>query len=134
MRKLIAALLLFLGLASAALAQQSVNIPAPTNQISIAGTVATATKIVSGIAGRSIYVTAILQVPVATSVVTYTTGTGTNCGTGTANVTGALTFAAGQVLSLGDGYGAVLVLPQGNDLCITIATAAAPGSLAYAQF
>lgn len=134
MRKLSAALLIYLGLASAALAQSAVVVPATTNQISIAGTVAASTRIVTGIAGKSIYVTVISLVPVATSVVTLTTGTGTNCGTSTANITGALTFAAGQTLSLGSGYGAVFVIPQGNDLCITIATAAAPGSLAYSIF
>ena len=127
-------LLLLLLLAGPAAAQQSVVIPATTNQISIAGTVAVATRIVTGVAGKQIYVTAVALVPVATSVVTFTTGTGSNCGTGTANVTGAMTFSAGQTLVLGDGYGAVYVIPSGNDLCITIATAAAPGSLAYSLF
>jgi hypothetical protein len=47
---------------------------------------------------------------------------------------GALTFAAGQVLNLGAGVGAVWVVPQGADLCITIAAAVAPGSLAYSIF
>lgn len=134
MKRLGIALLLWLSAVSAVVAQQSVVVPATTTQISIAGTVATSTKIITGIASKSIYVTSVNQIPVATSVVTYTTGTGTNCGTGTANVTGAMTFAAGQVLSLGSGYGAVFVIPSGNDLCITIATAAAPGSLSYSQF
>lgn len=134
MRRLSAAIFLYFGLAFAALAQQAVVVPATTAQISIAGTVAASTKIISGITGKQIYVTALMQVPVATAVVTYTTGTGTNCGTSTASVTGAMTFAAGQVLNMGNGYGAFMVLPSGNDLCITIATAAAPGSLAYSQF
>jgi hypothetical protein len=115
-------------------AQQSVITPATAAQISIAGTVATITKIVSGQQGKSIYVTAVGLVPVSTSVVTFSSGTGTNCGTNTANVTGALTFASGQTFSLGSGLGAVWVLPQGADLCITIGTAAAPGSLAYSIF
>lgn len=134
MKKLSAALLLYLGLASAALAQQSVVVPATTNQISVAGTVAAATKIVTGISGKQIYVTALLLVPVATAVVTFTYGTGTNCGTGTTSLTGAMTFAAAQTIAHGSGNGAIFVLPQGVDLCITIATAAAPGSLAYSLF
>lgn len=135
MRKLCAALLLYFGLASAALAQQSVFVPATTNQISLAGTVAASTRIVTGIAGKRIYVTQVNMIPLATSVVTFTTGTGTNCGTNTASVTGAMTFTTGnQPLNLGVGNGAVFVLPAGNDLCVTIATAAAPGSLAYAIF
>lgn len=133
MQKLWAVLFLYLGLGTAQ-AQQSVVVPATTNQISVTGTVAVATRIVTGVAGKSIYVTAVTIVPVATSVVTFTTGTGTNCGTNTANVTGAMTFSAGQVLAKGSGYGAIWVLPAGFDLCITIATAAAPGSLAYSIF
>lgn len=131
---LIATTLLVLGYIESAPAQQAVVVPATTNQISVAGTVAAATKIVSGITGKSIYVTGMALIPVATSVVTFTTGTGTNCGTSTASVTGAMTFAAGQTLTYGVGNGAIFVLPQGNDLCITIATAAAPGSLAYSIF
>lgn len=135
MQRFIAALLLFIASASAALAQQSVFVPATTNQIAIAGTVAASTQIVAGVAGKRIYVTNVNMIPVATSVVTFTTGTGTNCGTSTASVTGAMTFTTGnQPLALGVGNGAVFVLPLGFSLCVTIATAAAPGSLAYAIF
>ena len=108
--------------------------PATMFTIPITGTVATATVLVTGIPSQRIYVTAVGLVPVATSVVTFTSGTGAGCGTGTANVTGAMTFAAGQTLAFGDGYGAVWALPLGASLCITIATAAAPGSLAYGMF
>ena len=109
-------------------------IPTTQSSLSITGTVATSTQIVAAITGRRVYVTAVSHVPVATSVVTYTSGTGTNCGTGTANVTGAMTFAAGQTIHLGSGNGALWVLPISAALCITIATAVAPGSLAFAQF
>lgn len=134
MTRLALVLLLWLAALGAASAQQSVVVPATTNQISVAGTVATATRIVTGVSGKQIYVTGLLLVPVATSVVTFTYGTGTNCGTGTTSITGAMTFAAGQTVNHGSGYGAVFVLPRGVDLCITIATAAAPGSLSYALF
>lgn len=130
----IAALLCWLALASAALAQQSVFVPATTNQIAIAGTIAASTQIVAGVAGKRIYVTAIALVTTDTSVVTFTYGTGTNCGTGTTSVTGAMLFEIGRQLSLGTGNGAIMVIPPGNSLCITIATAAAPGFLAYAIF
>jgi hypothetical protein len=131
-RSLLLALALCLG--SPALAQQSVFVPATTAQIPIVGTVAASTRIVTGIAGKQIYVTSVMLIPLATSVVTFTQGTGTNCGTNTASVTGALTFAAGQILNFGDGYGAIWVLPPAFDLCITIATAVAPGSLSFGQF
>ncbi len=125
---------------SVAQAQQAVVVPATTTQVAVAGTVAASTKIISGITGKQIYVTALNLIPVATAVVTFTYGTGTNCGTGTGSLTGAMTFATGQVLSAGNGYGAVFVVPlttptgTPNDLCVTIATAAAPGSIAYSIF
>ena len=128
------ALLALLLLAAPAGAQQSVFVPATTTQIAIAGTVAVRTSIITGVAGKSIYVTALYLAPVATSVVTLSTGTGTDCGTDTATITGAMTFAAGQTLSMGTGNGAVLVVPPATDLCITIATAAAPGFIAYSIF
>lgn len=110
---------------------QTAMFPVPSIQISIAGTVAASTRIITVPIGKQIVVTALQQVPVATSVVTYTYGTGTNCGTGTTSLTGAMTFSAGQVTNMGSGGGPIMILPQGNDLCVTIATAAAPGSLVY---
>lgn len=133
MKHLLTAFALWLGLLAPVLAQSSVN-PATQAQIAIVGTVAASTRIITGIASKRIYVTALLMIPVATGVVTFTTGTGTNCGTSTASITGAMTFSAGQIINHGDGTGAIFVLPAGFDLCVTIATAAAPGSLAYAQF
>lgn len=129
MKKLSAALLIYLGLAGAALAQAL--FPLPSFQVSIAGTVAGSTQIVTAPAGKQIVVTAIQMMPVATAVVTYTYGTGTNCGTGTGSLTGAMTFSAGQILNMGSGNGPVMIVPAGNNLCVTIATAAAPGSLVY---
>lgn len=135
MRKHIAALLLLIASASAALAQQSVFVPATTNSIQIVGTVAASTRIVTGAAGKRIYITALMLMPTtAAAVVTFTSGTGTNCGTNTANVTGAITFTTTEMLAWGTGNGALLVLPAGADLCITIAAQAAPGALAYSIF
>lgn len=134
MKRFVLVLLLLSLSAPASHAQQSVVVPATTNQIAVVGTVAAATKIITGVSGKSIYVTALVLIPVATSVVTFTTGTGTNCGTGTASLSGAMTFAAGQTINHGGGYGTVMVVPQGNDLCITITTAAAPGTLSYSLF
>lgn len=119
---------------SSAVAQTSVIVPATTTTISVTGTVAASTQIIAGITGQRIYITNISLTPVATSVVTLTSGTGTNCGTGTTSLTGAQTFTTGQTYRVGTGNGAVLVTAAGHSLCITIATAVAPGSIAYAQF
>lgn len=133
MRRLVLALALALGLTPAG-AQQSVVVPATTGQVAIAAGTLVATKIVSGITGQRIYVTQVTMAAVATSVITFTSGTGSACGTGTAAVAGVMTFAAAALLSLGTGNGAIWVLPAGADLCLTIATAGAPGSLAFSQF
>lgn len=133
MKKLILVLALALGIGNAQ-AQQAVVVPATMASISVAAGTLAASRIITGVSGKSIYITSIALIPVATAVVTFTTGTGTNCGTGTANLTGAMTFAAGQTLTYGVGNGAVLVAPQGNDVCLTIATAGAPGSITYSIF
>jgi hypothetical protein len=134
MKRLSLALLLALALANSVQAQQAVVVPSTMVSVPITGTIAAATVLVTGQAGKSIYVTSVALIPVATSVVTFTQGTGAGCASGTSNVSGAMTFAAGQTLTFGDGYGVVWVLAPGNSLCITIATAAAPGSLSYALF
>jgi hypothetical protein len=64
-------------------AQQSVVIPGTTASIPITGTIGAATVIVTGVAGKSVYVTAVGLIPVATSAVTFTQNTGAACGTGT---------------------------------------------------
>lgn len=134
MRRIGAAFLAFLWLANAALAQGI--FPLPSFTIPIAGTVAASTRIVqaptsgAGVS-RQIIVTQYTLVPVATGSVLFTYGTGTNCGTGTGNLTGTMVYSAGQAVSAGDGNGIILSVPGGNDLCITVATAAAPGHLTY---
>ena len=137
MRKISAALLIYLGLASAALAQGI--IPATTGSVSIATGPISQLKIVSGVSGKQIYVTSISLVPAATATVQLSYGSGTNCNANNVALTGVMTFSAGQVLAVGDGYGAILVVPvpapgqPANDLCIQVVTAGAPGFIAYAQ-
>lgn len=100
----------------------------------VAGTVAAITKIISGKAGQRIYLTQLSLHPTATSVVTLSYGTGTNCGTGTTVFYGPATFQNGENAYIGSGAGAIFVVPTANDVCITIATAVAPGWISYAQF
>ncbi len=132
------ALILWLALASLAspaFAQSGVYVPATTGTIAVAGTVAASTKIITGVSGKSTYITAINLIPsAATGSILLNAGTGTNCGTNTTALTGTMVFAAGQYLDVGTGYGALLVAPQGYDVCITIAAETAPGFIAYSQF
>jgi hypothetical protein len=133
MRNAFAALLLLFASASAALAQSSVLIPATTASIAIVGGVTTGLSLITGKANQRIYVTNITLGPTAAAVIAFVYGTGVNCGTGTTSLTGAMT-SNGSPLTSGDGYGAILVVPPGQDLCIIVTAQPAPGSLSYAQF
>jgi len=130
------ALAVALALAAGGAKAQLAPVPATQYSLPIVGTVATVAVLIAGVAGQRIYVTAVDLVPVATSVVTFTQGTGATCSGGSTagNVTGALTFAADQVYSKGSGNGALWVLGLGNNLCVTTATAAAPGSISYSIY
>lgn len=100
----------------------------------LAGTVASITKVISGVSGKSIYLTQLTLHPNNTAVVTFSYGSGTNCGTGTTTFYGPATFGAQENAYIGSGAGAIFVVPQGKDVCVTVATAIAPGWLSYAQF
>lgn len=134
MKKLV--LLLGLLLPTGGALAQSPVIPNTSASISIAGTVAARTKIITGTASTSIYISSLALVVLKTGIATLSAGTGANCGTNTVvlGVYGAAGTTNDVAISLGSGRGAVLVVPKGSDLCITIATAAAPGSLTYDQF
>lgn len=135
MTKAIAALLLFFGLASAALAQQSIFVPATMASVPINISTATTTRLVTGITGKSIYVTQWNAIAGGTGNITLEYGTGTTCGTGTTTLTGAYPLIANVGLVVGIGNGAVLVLPAGTSLCaLTSAAVQISGSLAYAIF
>jgi hypothetical protein len=132
MKKLVLPLVGLL-LAAPAVAQPTV-VPATSQSAPIVGTVAGALVVVQGQTGQSIYVTHVTIIPAVTAAVTFTQGTGAGCGTGTTNVTGTMTFSAGQFLNVGSGNGALWALLPGNSLCVTIATAAAPGVISWTRF
>lgn len=135
MFRTIAAILFYLGLATAALAQQSVVVPATMFSVPINVATATTTQLVAGAVGRSIYVTQWNAISAGTGNITFEYGTGTNCGTGTTILTGAYNLGAQVGAVVGVGNGAVLVVPPGNSLCIlTTAAVQISGSLAYAIF
>jgi hypothetical protein len=116
-------------------AAQQPLVPGTTARVAISAViVSTPTLVITGRAGASIYLTGIVLVPAAGSVVTFSSGiSGTNCGT-SGPIVGAMTFPGNIPFVVGSGYGAVLVVPQGQDLCLTIATAVAPGWLSYGIF
>lgn len=135
MKKLVAVLLSYLWLASTALAQQSVVVPATMASVAINISTATTTRLVPGISGKSIYVTNWNAIAGGTGNITFEYGTGATCGTGTTVLTGAYNLTAQVGAVVGIGNGAVLVLPVGTSLCILSSAAVQiSGSLAYAIF
>lgn len=132
MQRSIAALLILLGLASAALAQNALP-SVSTQKTAFFNATQAITRVVAAVSGKSIYLTQLTISGAATSVFTLSSGTGTNCGTNTV-VIYTVTLIAGETISIGDGAGAAAVIGGSVDLCITVATASANGWLSVAQF
>lgn len=120
-------------LAAPALAQPVIPLTQASVPIDISS--ATTTQLVALKAGQSVYVTALSLIAAGTGNVQFVYGTGSACATGQGTLTGNYNLTAQTGLAFGNGSGVVLVVPQGNALCVT--TSASPevsGSLAYAQF
>ncbi len=82
-----------------------------------------------------IYVTSFDFISAGTANVKLVYGTGTNCGTGTTDLTGLYPLTAQAGIAKGNGLGPVLVVPAGNALCISdSASVQISGSVSYTQF
>ena len=133
-------LLLLLLLINPAFAQSPAWTP-PSTQASAAINISTATttKLITGIAGRWVYITSFNVISGGTGNIQLVYGTGSNCGTGQTSLTGAYNLTAQAGLVVGSGVAPVLVIPTGseskpNDVCvITSAAVQMSGSIAYAQ-
>lgn len=106
---------------------------ATSAKISVAA--ATTTEILAAVSGARIYVTSFDFMAAGTNNVKLVYGTGTNCGTGTTDLTGAYPLIAQAGISKGNGIGAILFLPVSNALCVTTSgTGQLSGSFSFAQF
>ena len=97
------------------------------------------TQIIAASGSTKVYITHWDVVLSGAGTIALVTGTGTNCGTGTAYLTGAashpLSFAANGGISAGSGLGPILVTGAGGEVCaITTGSVDSSGSIAYAQF
>lgn len=134
MRRLCLALLLAFGL-SPAWGQQSVFVPATMASVAITISTATTTLLVTGVSGKSIYVTAVDIIAAGTGNIQFVAGTGATCGTGQVNISGNYNLLGQVGFTKAAGNGAVWVVPQGFSLCaVTSAAVGMPGSLSYAIF
>jgi hypothetical protein len=103
------------------------------NPISISS--ATTTVVVTGIAGLRTFITHDTWASNGAGTVKWVYGHGTNCGTGTTAITGAIDVVAQFAVSEGIGLGPVhKPTPVGEDTCIvTTGSATAKGDLAFSQ-
>lgn len=112
-----------------------IQAPAGFKSVAIAISSATTTKMIDGIAGKSIYITAWDGISSAAGTLKFIYGTGSSCGTGTVDLTGTYTFGTATVIAKGNGAGPLLSIPNGFNLCLVSAsTINVQGSISYAQF
>jgi hypothetical protein len=112
-----------------------IQAPAGFKSVAIAISSATTTKMVDGVAGQTIYITAWDGISSAAGTLKFIYGTGDTCGTGTIALTGTYTFGASTVISKGNGAGPLLSAPNGFNLClVSTGSINIQGSISYAQF
>src|SRR5436190_21366538 len=111
-----AASLALLGLAMPAAAQLS-PMTATTQTPFLNMTTATTTKIVTGTANKITYITHLRFIANGTTTFKLVTGTGTNCNTGTADLTETWDLQARDGAAFAGGLGPVVVAAAGLDIC-----------------
>lgn len=96
---------------------------------------ATTTQLVALSSSKKIYVTSWDVVAAGTGTIKLVYGTGSSCGTGTTDLTGAYSLVAQSGLAKGNGLGPVIIVPASNALCVTTSAAVGmQGSVSYTQF
>jgi hypothetical protein len=96
---------------------------------------ATTTQMVALVAAKSIYICSMTINGAGTTTGKLVSGTGTNCGTGQANLTPAFSLIAGSTISAGAGLGYVVKAASGAAVCVTNSAAVAVNVLvSYTQF
>lgn len=107
------------------------NPSAATSSASVSA-VTTLAQQVALAAGKQIYVCQLTVALTVAGTAQLEYGTGTNCGTGTTALTGAMNLATATPMSIGWG-GAVVTVPAGNALCLVAVTGTANGVISYVQ-
>lgn len=98
-------------------------------------TTATTTQAIALVAGKSIYSCGFIINAGGTTTGRLVQGTGTNCGTGQANLTPAFNLTSGGNISHGSGLGALGRTSTANALCVTNSAAIALNVfITYTQF
>lgn len=105
-----------------------------TSQTSATVTAAATTQLVALSGATNIRVCS-YQVGIATTgTFKFVSGTGSNCGTGTADLTPATTLTAGNVVTLSAANGSIFRVGASNALCLAAVTGNVQVFISYAQF
>jgi len=122
------------------------GIPVCTEFVAVDIVTATTTLVITGVAGRHVYICSINLVTAAANNVAIVAGTGATCGTSTAGLNGGTTaaegwnFAANGGLAQGAGLGAIMSTlasggATGDSVCITTSAATQlSGTIGYAIY
>ena len=93
------------------------------------------TELVPLTASRSVRVCGFaITADTAASTAKFVQGTGTNCGTGTADLTGAMAMGVASNVTLGSGLGELFKTTAANALCLTAVTGTITGVVSYARY
>lgn len=122
------------GLASGATGGFLYPITACDSSAVVTVSAAATTQIVALTSGRSIRVCSFsLSISLA-GTAQWQTGTGSNCGTSNANLTGAYSIATGVTTAQGTGLGEIFKAPSSFALCLAAVTGNVTGVVSYAVY
>lgn len=103
--------------------------------VAVSMSTVTTTQMVALTAGQRVHVCGFALSGGGATTAKFVRGTGTNCGTGTADVTAPFEFADNTALAYGGGAGTIFRLPIGEALCVTnSAIVQLSGVITYAKF
>lgn len=97
-------------------------------------TAAATTELVALTAAQTIRVCSFVITESLAGTAQFVYGTGTNCGTGTTNITGAMAMATSGVLAISTGNGSVFRTASANALCLAAVTGNITGFVTYAKY
>lgn len=132
-----------LAIAAAALSLLTLALVAPshgqelnrTRSASYSATNATTVKVITGQSKNAVYITGLIITASAAGTAQIEYGTGSNCGTGTTTVSGALALGASAPVQAQAAQGALVSIPAGQDVCIvSTGTATFAGLISYFQY
>lgn len=126
------------GLMALALLALPTSVKAAEFQCTLSATVsvsaAATTQIVALAANRSVRVCSFVITESLAGSAKFVYGTGSNCGTGTTDLTAAMVLPTNGSIALTAGNGSLFRTPASNALCLTAATGNITGFVNYAIF